>query len=107
MTTSSPQVEAAVTAMRLGALDVLTTPVDQEHLLQVVRDGLRRDVHIGPSLEGGERKVELRGFAQLTNREREVLQLITDGNSNKTAAKALGISDRTAGNVKTGRAQCS
>ena len=38
---------------------------------------------------------EIRGFEQLTAREREVLQLITDGQSNKQTGRELGISPRT------------
>ncbi len=39
--------------------------------------------------------MEVRGFAQLTPREREVLQLISNGQSNKEAGLQLGISPRT------------
>lgn len=87
-------IDAAVTAMNLGATDVLSKPIDSEHLLSVVRDALRRDVHVG-AMQGGHRPVEVRGFAQLTPREREVLQLITNGQSNKEAGRELGISPRT------------
>ena len=55
---------------------------------------LRRDVHLG-AMQAGQRPVEVRGFAQLTPREREVLQLITNGQSNKEAGRQLGISPRT------------
>ena len=41
------------------------------------------------------RRVEIRGFSQLTPRERQVLQLITNGQSNKEAGRELGISPRT------------
>jgi len=51
-------------------------------------------VHLG-AMQGGYRPVEVRGFAQLTPREREVLQLITNGQSNKEAGRELGISPRT------------
>jgi two-component system response regulator FixJ len=94
MTTSSPKIEDAVAAMKLGAADVVATPIDNEHLLSVVRDVLRRDVHVG-AMDGGRRSVQVRGFAQLTPREREVLQLITNGNTNKQVGNSLGISGRT------------
>jgi FixJ family two-component response regulator len=94
MLADTPQVEAAVTAMKLGASDVVTKPIDTEHLLTVIRDALRRDVHLG-AMQGGRRPVEVRGFSQLTPREREVLQLITNGQSNKEAGRELGISPRT------------
>ena len=94
MLADEPQVDAAVMAMKLGASDVITKPIDTEHLLTVIRDALRRDVHLG-AMQGGRRPVEVRGFAQLTPREREVLQLITNGQSNKEAGRELGISPRT------------
>jgi two-component system response regulator FixJ len=94
MLSNHHNIDAAVTAMKLGATDVLSKPIDSEHLLSVVRDALRRDVHVG-AMQGGHRPVEVRGFAQLTPREREVLQLITNGQSNKEAGRELGISPRT------------
>jgi two-component system response regulator FixJ len=66
MLANEPHLEAAVTAMKLGATDVLSKPVDSEHLLTVVRDALRRDVHLG-AMQGDRRPVEVRGFAQLTH----------------------------------------
>lgn len=94
MLANTPQVDAAVTAMKMGATDVLTRPIDSERLLTVIRDTLRKDVHLG-AMQAGTRPVEVRGFAQLTPREREVLQLITNGQSNKEAGRELGISPRT------------
>lgn len=87
-------VEAAVAAMKAGATDVMTKPLDSEQLVRVVRDALRQDVHLGP-VQAGRRPIEVRGFAQLTPREREVLELITNGQSNKEAGRELGISPRT------------
>ena len=89
-----PQVDAAVTGMKLGASDVISKPIDTEHFLTVVRDALRRDVYLG-AMQGGRRPVEVRGFSQLTPREREVLQHITNGESNKEAGRELGISPLT------------
>jgi FixJ family two-component response regulator len=94
MVENRAMVEAAVTAMKLGATDVVTKPIDTEHLVRAVRDALRHDIHVGAVQPGG-RAVEIRGFAQLTRREREVLQLITNGQSNKEAGRELGISPRT------------
>lgn len=89
-----PQLEAAVTAMKIGAADVIAKPIDTEHFLTDIRAALRQDVHLN-AMQGGRRSVEVRGFAQLTPREREVLQLITNGQSNKEAGRVLGISPRT------------
>jgi two-component system response regulator FixJ len=87
-------VEDAVQAMKAGATDVITKPIDTEHFVRGVRDALRQDVHLH-AVEGGRRGIEVRGFSQLTPREREVLQLITNGQSNKEAGRELGISPRT------------
>ena len=94
MLSNEGQVDVAVKAMKAGAADVVTKPINTEHLVQSVLDSLRQDVHLGAA-EGGRRPVEVRGFSQLTPREREVLQLITNGQSNKEAGRELGISPRT------------
>ena len=96
-----PMVDAAVLAMKLGATDVVTKPIDTEHLVRAVREALRQDIHVG-AVQAGGRSIEVRGFAQLTPREREVLQLITNGQSNKEAGRELGISPRT---IEVHRAQ--
>lgn len=87
-------VDLAVAAMKAGANDVIAKPIDTERLVGAVRDALRQDVHLG-AVQGGRRPVEIRGFNQLTPREREVLQLISNGQSNKEAGRELGISPRT------------
>jgi len=87
-------VDMAVAAMKAGATDVITKPIDTERFVRAVRDALRRDVHLG-AVQGGRRPIEIRGFNQLTPREREVLQLITNGQSNKEAGRELNISPRT------------
>jgi two-component system response regulator FixJ len=88
------QIDLAVTAMKMGATDVVAKPIDTEHLLSIVREALRKDIHVG-AMQAGGRAIEVRGFSQLTPREREVLQLITNGQSNKEAGRELGISPRT------------
>lgn len=94
MLADRPQVEDAVTAMKMGATDVIGKPIDTDQLLAVVGEALRREVQFsGP--HGGRRSIEVRGFDQLTPREREVLELITNGQSNKEAGRELGISPRT------------
>lgn len=95
MLTESQNIGGAVDAMKVGAADVITKPIDTEHLVRSVRQALQRNVHIGAVQSGSHRPVEVRGFSQLTPREREVLQLITNGQSNKEAGRELGISPRT------------
>jgi two-component system, LuxR family, response regulator FixJ len=94
MLANDQDVDLTVEAMRAGASDVVVKPIDTEKFVVAVRDALRRDVHMG-AIQDGQRQVEIRGFTQLTPREREVLQLITNGQSNKEAGRELGISPRT------------
>ncbi|HWA19335.1 MAG TPA: LuxR C-terminal-related transcriptional regulator [Devosia sp.] len=94
MLLDEPDVPYAVEAMKQGASDVLTKPIDGEELVRSVREALRENVQIRPTRRG-RRPIEVRGFSQLTPREREVLELITNGQSNKEAGRELGISPRT------------
>ena len=89
-----PEVDGAVLAMKAGATDVFFKPVDEERIALAVRAALGSEVRVGPVADG-RRSIEVRGFEQLTPREREVLQHITNGKSNKEAGRLLGISPRT------------
>jgi FixJ family two-component response regulator len=71
MLENRPQVEAAVAAMKSGAADVVTKPIDNENLVRIVRDALRQDIHVS-AVASGRRAVEVRGFSQLTPRTIEV-----------------------------------
>lgn len=95
-----PHVETAVRAMKAGAADVLIRPFDHEHLVALVRGALRHSIHVDTIQHG--RHSDVPGFMQLTPRERQVLQLIADGQSNKEAGRELGISPRT---IETHRAR--
>ncbi|MCS6758925.1 MAG: LuxR C-terminal-related transcriptional regulator [Candidatus Devosia euplotis] len=80
--------------MKIEAADVIGKPIDTERFLADIRAALSRDVQLN-GMQGGRRVIEVRGFHQLTPRERKVLQLITNGRSNKEAGRALGILLRT------------
>lgn len=84
----------AVEAMREGAAAVVAKPVDKEALLRMVAHELRRGMQLGPR-EGAHRHVEILGFSSLTDRERDVLECLADGMSNKESAIKLNISPRT------------
>ena len=94
MLTEEPQISMAVAAMKLGATDVTSKPIDTDYLLTVIRDALRLETHLS-NMHGDRRGIDLRGISQLTPRERQVLHLITSGQSNKEAGRELGISPRT------------
>ena len=90
---SYPEVASVVRAMRGGALDFFQKPFSTQQLLDRIQDGLRinrtRSEMQARSREVGER------MAQLTPREREVLQGIFEGKLTKVIASEMGISQRT------------
>ncbi|HQZ13131.1 MAG TPA: LuxR C-terminal-related transcriptional regulator [Devosia sp.] len=88
-----PHVEAAVLAIKSGAVDVITKPIDTEYLVRAVRAALAERDAVVPDIV--RTLTEVRSFSQLTPREHEVLKLITNGQSNKEAGRELGISPRT------------
>lgn len=89
-----------VRAMKAGAVDFLTKPVEREPLLAAVARALELDA-AQRAARGADRDLQDR-YAQLTAREREVFELVVAGRLNKQIADALGIAERT---VKAQRAQ--
>jgi len=89
-----------VRAMKAGAVDFLTKPVEREPLFAAVARALELDA-AQRSARGAARELRAR-FAQLTSREREVFDLVVAGRLNKQIASQLGIAERT---VKAQRAQ--
>lgn len=91
--TAHGDIPMTVRAMKAGAVDFLTKPVDGAALLDRVQKALRH------SRELLERQEELAGqqqrLALLTPREYEVMTLALAGHPNKTIARRLGISHRT------------
>ena len=83
----------AVEAMRKGALDFLVKPFDDEALLSRVRQAFDRTLQRGGKRAAG--GVRLRGVAALSEREREVLVHILEGDTNREAAKALAVTSKT------------
>ena len=79
-------VSAAVRALKAGAMDFLEKPFDPDTLLARVREALARDRR---------RRSDARRLAALTRREREVLEQVASGRTNKVIAVHLGISERT------------
>jgi FixJ family two-component response regulator len=98
--TGHGNIPMSVRAMRAGASDFLTKPVDREQLVAAVESALAGQDAIdhGVSKLG---ELEAR-FEALTAREREVFDGVVAGKLNKQIAAALDIAERT---VKAHRSQ--
>ncbi len=83
----------AVRAVREGAIDFIEKPFDYRRVIELVRECLERD---GAERAGRDRKrVVCERLGQLTQREREVLDLVVTGKLNREIAGALDISIKT------------
>ena len=91
--TGHGDIPASVRAMKAGAVQFLTKPVDEEALLQAIEEAVERDrrtrqQHVDMS--------ELRGrYESLSAREQEVMQQVISGMLNKQIAAELKITEDT------------
>jgi RNA polymerase sigma factor (sigma-70 family) len=91
--TGHAEVPMAVRAVKAGAIDFIEKPFSDQLLLDRVRQGIEMDRQ---DRECRARRDEvLRRVAQLTQREREVLDLVVAGKPNKEIAVRLGLSPKT------------
>ncbi len=98
--TGHGDVPQSVQAMKAGALEFLTKPLDNEALVRAIRDALKRS---GVALAQNAEMQELQQrHDSLTSRERQVMTLVVAGLLNKQVGGELGISEIT---VKAHRGQ--
>jgi len=91
--TGHGDVHTSVRAMKAGAVDFLTKPVERRTLLEAIERALARGALQRAARGESERLQAL--FAGLTPREREVFDLVVAGKLNKQIADELGIAERT------------
>jgi len=91
--TGHADVAIAVNAMKAGAFDFLEKPCDDATLIASVRRALAEGYRA--SQRAAEADAAIERIALLTDRERQVLELLIAAKSNKAAAHELGISHRT------------
>ncbi len=99
MLTGHGTVELCRRAFKSGAAEFLEKPVDDEVLLEALQNAVRQHVRSRERHQANQQARE--HYAQLSEREREVLGLIVEGLTNKEIGRALGLSPRT---VETHRA---
>jgi FixJ family two-component response regulator len=86
-------IPTSVRAMKAGAAEFLTKPLNDEILLTALRDAVRRS-QANLQREGAQRELQDR-FDLLSKREREVMDLVVKGLMNKQVGFELGISEIT------------
>jgi FixJ family two-component response regulator len=86
-------IPTSVRAMKAGAAEFLTKPLDDGILIAAIRDAvLRSEANL--RREGAQRQLQER-FVLLTKREREVMNLVVKGLMNKQVGFELDISEIT------------
>ncbi|HEV8441976.1 MAG TPA: response regulator transcription factor [Steroidobacteraceae bacterium] len=91
--TGHGDIPMAVEAMQHGAFDFLQKPFRDQDLLDRIQRAIAKDAELRQSL--GEHARIRTHLESLTPREREVLDLMTQGKQNKSIALDLGVSPRT------------
>jgi len=99
MLTGHGTVEMCRRAFKAGAAEFLEKPVDDERLIEALQQAVRQHVK-SRQRQQADRAARER-YAQLSEREREVLGLVIEGLTNKEIGRALTLSPRT---VETHRA---
>jgi FixJ family two-component response regulator len=91
--TGRGSIASSVQAMKHGAADFLTKPVNDTDLIAAIHAALARDQAL--RLGRSERERVAKCLASLTERERQVLEQIVAGRLNKQIAVELGTSEKT------------
>lgn len=91
--TGTGDIACSVRAMRAGAVDFLTKPVDGKLLLAAIERARQKDIEMRNART--DRETFERRIARLTPREREVLDYVVLGRLNKQIAATLGTVEKT------------
>lgn len=90
--TAYADVPMAVRALKSGAVEFVEKPFNRQALLDKVQKAIHEDIE--RRRKDAERVALETRFRRLTAKEREVLQLILDGQPNKSIAQKLEITPR-------------
>ena len=91
--TGQGNIPASVKAMKAGAIEFLTKPVDEQNLLKAIQEAIERDRRTRQ--QQAEMHELRRRYESLTAREQEVMQLVISGLLNKQIAGELTITEDT------------
>lgn len=91
--TGHGDIPMSVKAIKAGAIDFLTKPIDDTQLLKAVHAAIERDRTA--RLGRAELESIRERLATLTDREREVLEKVVTGRINKQIASDLGTVEKT------------
>jgi FixJ family two-component response regulator len=91
--TGHGNIPASVQAMKAGAIEFLTKPVDEQDLLKAIHEAIERDRRTRQ--EHAEMHELQRRYESLTSREQEVMQQVISGLLNKQIAADLKITEFT------------
>lgn len=91
--TGHGDVQMAVRAVQAGAFDFIEKPFNDQDLLDRIQRAISFDSERRARDSQRSRLSAL--FASLTTREREVMDLVVEGMSNKAVANSLGLSAKT------------
>jgi FixJ family two-component response regulator len=91
--TGHGNIPASVQAMKAGAIEFLTKPVDEQNLLKAIQEAIERDRRTRQ--QQAEMHDLRRRYESLTAREQEVMQRVISGVLNKQIAGELSITEDT------------
>lgn len=91
--TGHGDVKVAVHAMKAGAVDFLEKPFNNEFLLHAIQKAVAEGLRSGGTRV--RRQEIMQRLETLTTRERQVLDMVVAGETNKGVARLLGISEKT------------
>lgn len=91
--TGRGDIQDSVHAMKAGAIDFLTKPIDNARLYAAIEQALRCDAD--QRLQRAARSLIQQRFESLTPRERQVLEQVARGLPNRRIAVNLGVAEQT------------
>lgn len=97
--TGHGDISMAVAAMRDGALDFIEKPYDADRLIASIETAVAAEQQ-QRSLEGETQEL-IQRVAELSRRQRQVMEMVAQGLSSKQIAVKLDISPRTVENYRT------